>query len=97
MSKVRSGTMTLLKTLLRRGATLRLMSDMAHSDLKDLAGRILEVSGGREATRVLAQAIVGTVPEIYPTLNEMRDEYFEMTRNRHIEKSERQYHRWKLP
>ncbi len=80
-----------------RGYSYRLMSEMANSDPKELAERILSVSGSSHSSRAAARALVGTIDEVLPTLLEMRDDYFEMTKSRHLKKSERQYHRWKLP
>ncbi|WP_342770945.1 DUF6538 domain-containing protein [Parasedimentitalea maritima] len=85
-----------LKLAQARGYAYRSVSDMTEQDPHELASRILDVTNGG-GSLASARALVGTVPEVFPTLVEMRDEYFELTTTRHLEKSERQYHRWKLP
>jgi integrase len=80
-----------------KGYSYRLISDLAGNAPDELAARILDGGSDPRGSRAAAQALVGTVREAYPSLIQLRDDYFEMTKARHIEKSERQYHRWKLP
>lgn len=73
---------------------------LAAGDLDEIKTRLdalFDASGALVASRAAAEAITGTVPEVSPTLSEVLTEYFDLTKTRHLQKSERQLHRWKLP
>jgi hypothetical protein len=46
---------------------------------------------------VATKAVLGAVPEGTPDLNEVLVDYCELTKTRHLQKSDAQRHRWKLP
>lgn len=73
---------------------------LAAGDLSEIMARLdalFDTSGALVASRAVAEAITGAVPEVSPTLSEALAEYFDLTKTRHLQKSERQLHRWKLP
>lgn len=45
----------------------------------------------------VTQALLGDVPVAYPPLSKVLDEYMSLVQTKHLRKSERQKHLWKLP
>lgn len=75
------------------------IADLAGGDVAALVERVLALAkagGGLEAPEVAA-AVLGTVPAAYPTLPLMLSEYAKLVETRHVQKSDAQWHRWKLP
>jgi integrase len=82
-----------------RGLSYKPIDDLAAGDIVDLVNRVLSLATGqslREPAPV-TQAVLGAAPEALPTLSEVLEEYYSLTRTRHLQKSEAQKHRWKLP
>lgn len=74
------------------------IKQLAEGDLADLVARVLSLAGpGGLASPAATGAVLGSVPEVMPTLTEVLDEYCKLTKTRHVQKSEAQKHRWKLP
>jgi integrase len=67
--------------------------------------RILDMATPRQgdqppqfaASLATAEALLGTVPVVLPTLPEVLAEYYDLTRTRHLQKSRAQRHKWHLP
>ena len=71
---------------------------LAAGDIEELVRRVLSLQeGGRLASPAVAAAVLGTVPEVLPTLTEVLDEFVKLTRTRHVQKSDAQRHKWLLP
>ena len=79
-----------------RGYTYRPLSELAAGDPRHLAERILSIAGEKLASLEVTQAVLGTVPEALPTLLELREEYYELTRTRHLKKTEAQLKRFRF-
>lgn len=82
-----------------RGFAYAPIADLAGGDLNNLVSRVLSLASGSELTSSpeVAEAVLGTVPEILPTLPDVLAEYTELTKTRHLQKSDAQRHKWKLP
>lgn len=82
-----------------RGFSYKPMEAVAEGDLFDLVTRLLSMSknGQLTAPPVETEAVLGAVPEVYPTLPEVLEDYYVLTKTRHLKKSDAQYHKWKLP
>ncbi|KPD11169.1 hypothetical protein AN476_16715 [Phaeobacter sp. 11ANDIMAR09] len=86
------------KTLAQaRGYPYRAVVTLASGDAEHLVKRTLAVTGENFTSKVAAQAVLGTVPETMPTLTELRDDYYSLTRTRHTKKTVQQLKRWKNP
>lgn len=72
---------------------------LSEGDLQEIVRRVLAMAGdkGLEATPAITAAILGAVPVAHPTFPEVLAEYYELTRTRHLQKSDAQRHRWKIP
>ncbi len=80
-----------------RGYSYVPLPTLVEQEPMELAKRLLAVSGEKLARREVAQAVLGTVPAAFPSLLELRDEYFELTSTRHTKKTPAQLRRWRLP
>lgn len=81
-----------------RGFPYRPVSSLADGDLGSLVARLLSLAeGGTLATPAATAAVLGTVPEVLPSLAEVLEEYVELTTVRHVRKSDAQRHKWRLP
>ncbi len=81
-----------------RGFAYMPMAKLAAGDLDELVRRLGSLAeGGTLTSSAVAEAVLGTVPEALPTLTKVLDEYVELTRTRHLQKSGAQRHKWLLP
>lgn len=80
-----------------RGFSYQPLTELAATDPVQLAQRIISVTGENYTSKVAAQAVLGTVPEALPTIMEMKDNYFDLTRTRHLKKTAAQLKRWRAP
>ncbi|WP_141468069.1 DUF6538 domain-containing protein [Pelagimonas varians] len=82
-----------------RGYSYTPMPGLTDGDFDRLMHRVLSLSGDGVLKSPLsdAKAVLGAVPEALPTLPEVLEEYFDLTKTRHIKKSDAQRHRWSLP
>lgn len=82
-----------------RGFDYVSLADLASGDLSQLVARVLALAkaGGAVETPEVAAAILGAVPPVFPTMPLMLDEYIKLVDTRHVQKSDAQRHRWKLP
>ncbi|MBT8169898.1 integrase [Falsiruegeria litorea] len=82
-----------------RGFPYKPVADVSGGEVMDLMNRVLSLAEGSALTGSLAatEAVLGAVPEVMPTLIEVRDEYYDLTKTRHLKKSEAQRHKWRLP
>lgn len=67
------------------------------ADLVDRLRSLTDGAAGAMASRDVSEAVLGAVPEVLPDINEVLGEYYDLTRTRHLKKSEAQRHKWKLP
>lgn len=79
-----------------RGYQYRPLGSLLDDDPKELIARTLSVTGKNYTSKAAAQAVLGTIPIAFPVLSEVLDEYFELTKTRHLNKSDAQKHRWAL-
>lgn len=95
----RKNYLTARKLAEARGLSYKPIDDLAAGDIVDLVNRVLSLADGRSLTEPAAvtKAILGAAPETLPTLSEILDDYYSLTRTRHLQKSDAQKHRWKLP
>jgi len=80
-----------------RGYTYRSMTSLIEGNFDELVDRVESVSLENLTTSAAADAVLGAVPEQMPTLHEVRDEYYSLTRTRHLKKTEAQLKRWRMP
>lgn len=82
-----------------RGFPYTPMPALTEGDIGDLVARVLSLAeGGRlTASPAITEAVLGAVPEVMPTLPDVLTEYYDLTKTRHLKKSESQRHKWKLP
>lgn len=82
-----------------RGFTYVPVQKLAEGELDELVKRVLSLQDdkGNLASRAVAEAVLGTVPEVLPGLSEVLGEYIALTRTRHLQKSDAQKHKWLLP
>lgn len=83
-----------------RGFAYVPISDLALADPADIVARVLALadkSGRLDVPPAVAEAVLGAVSPSLPTLTELLDEYIDLTKSRHIQKSEAQRHKWELP
>ncbi len=80
-----------------RGYPYRPVATLIAGDPDQLLRRALSVTSENYTSKAAAQAVLGTVPEVLPTLTEVRDEYYDLTRTRHLKKTEQQLKRWRQP
>jgi len=82
-----------------RGFPYRPMSTLTDGDVFSLASRVLSLAESvtLKASPAATEAVLGAVPEVTPDLNEVLADYYELTKTRHLQKSDAQRHRWKLP
>lgn len=75
------------------------MAKLVDGDVSDLVARVLALSrsDGGLAGPVTQDALLGVVPEALPDLQQMAAEYFELTATRHLQKSDMQKRKWRLP
>jgi hypothetical protein len=74
------------------------MQTLAAGDIDEIVRRVLALRDERGPdVEAVADALLGTVPEAHPSLTEVLDEFVELTRTRHVRKSEAQRHKWLLP
>ncbi len=68
-------------------------------DPESLVRRVLELgeNGISTASVQKASAVLGTVPNVLPSLNEVLTAFVVLTETRHLQKSEAQKHKWFLP
>lgn len=79
-----------------RGFTYRPIGEVT-KDIPDLVARLLSLTEGGHLTAspAVAGAVVGIVPKASPSLIEVRDEYYDRTKTRHLKKSESQRVKWR--
>ncbi|QDF14277.1 integrase [Dinoroseobacter phage vB_DshS-R4C] len=72
------------------------MDSLAGGDLADLLSRVLSLAEGGKLTASpqAAEAVLGAVPEALPDLAQVLEDYFTLTRARHVKKSPAQKARW---
>lgn len=82
-----------------RGFPYTPMPLLTEGDITELVTRVLSLAeGGRlTASPAVTEAVLGRVPEVLPSLPEVLTEYYDLTKTRHLQKSEGQRHKWKLP
>ncbi len=87
-----------------RGFPYRPVENVAAGDVIDMLNRVLALAEGSRqqppqltASLATAEALLGTVPETLPSIPEILAENYELTKTRHLKKSEAQRHNWKLP
>ncbi|WP_420344226.1 DUF6538 domain-containing protein [Paenirhodobacter sp.] len=75
------------------------MAKLVDGDVSDLVARVLALarSDGGLVSPMTQDALTGQVPEALPDLQQMAAEYFDMTATRHLQKSEMQKRKWRLP
>lgn len=80
-----------------RGVPYVPMKDLVDGNLEDLVSRVLSLAqaDGGLASKATVEAVLGAVPETLPRLSEILPEFFELTRTRHVRKSEAQLKTWK--
>lgn len=80
-----------------RGFKYRPVADVAGGDLTDILSRLTSLAEGEKlvASPTATAAVLGTVPVALPSLIELRNEYFERTKTRHLKKSEMQRKKWR--
>lgn len=70
--------------------------ELLSGEWRDLAIRINSLTNApAPASLAASDAVLGRVPEVLPTLIEVRDEYYERTKTRHLKKSEMQRLKWR--
>lgn len=79
-----------------RGFSYVPMGTLASGDLSDLLARVLSLADGAtlSASPETAEAVLGAVPESLPDLEQVLEDYFDLTRARHLKKSAPQRDRW---
>ncbi len=82
-----------------RGYTYVPVQKLADGPIEEIVGRVLSLIPGNKylATPAVAEAVLGTVPEVSPNPKEVLDEFIDLTRTRHLQKSDAQRHKWLLP
>lgn len=80
-----------------RGFPYQPMPALTEGDISDLVTRVLSLSenGTLAASPAATEAVLGALPEVLPTLKEVRDEYYERTKTRHLKKSDMQRRKWR--
>lgn len=82
-----------------RGFAYKPQADLAAGDILEVVNRVLSLAenGQHTASYAATSAVLGSVAEVLPSLCDVRDEYYELTKTRHLKKTESQKHKWKLP
>jgi integrase len=81
-----------------RGFSYRPIADLTTGDLAEILERIKSLGPPEDpASDAVVQAVLGTVPVVYPDLDGAFAEYLEFTRDRHLQKSDPQKVKWKRP
>ncbi|WP_170561437.1 tyrosine-type recombinase/integrase [Ruegeria atlantica] len=78
-----------------RGYQYRPFPALLEGDPRELIERTISVTGENFTSKAAVQAVLGTVPEVLPSLIEVRNEYYELTKTRHVKKTPQQLTRWK--
>lgn len=78
-----------------RGFAYVPLQTLATADLGDLLARLTSLAqpGGLSGPAA-TEAVLGRVPAVLPTILEVRDKYFSLTKTRHVKKSAEQLKRW---
>ncbi|MEM7721729.1 MAG: DUF6538 domain-containing protein [Pseudomonadota bacterium] len=81
------------------GFSYRPVEDLATDDTRAIIDRLLSLveNGNLTASDARIDAVLGAVPAVMPTLSQVKGEYYDLTKTRHLQKSESQLHRWRLP
>lgn len=70
--------------------------DIAEQNLADVVKRLNAVNGPAGITSpTVVEAVLGGVPEVFPTIREVMQRYFDLTKTRHLKKSPAQLKRWR--
>lgn len=80
-----------------RGFQYRTLDALLNAPMNEVLDRV-QTLGSQDnlEAREVVQAVLGTVPVILPDLRGVLEEYFDLTKTRHLDKSDAQKHRWAL-
>lgn len=80
-----------------RGFQYRTLDELINAPINEVLDRVKALgSPDNLASPEVVQAILGTVPVVLPDFDGVLEEYFDLTKTRHLSKSPAQKHRWSL-
>jgi len=85
------------KLALARGFQYRPLSALLSASPEEILPRVRDLGPpDNPEPPAVVRAVLGAVPVAHPDLQGVLDEYFDLTKTRHLKKSEAQKHRWTL-
>ncbi|WP_299895759.1 DUF6538 domain-containing protein [uncultured Ruegeria sp.] len=80
-----------------RGFQYRALNTLLSSPIEEIVGRLHSLgTSDKLETPEVVRAVLGAVPVTHPDLNGVLKEYIDLTKTRHLSKSDAQKRRWKL-